>query len=545
MMNISELGLRFATFSFIMVFGLSNGASAQSAASAARSLVDGVEVRIKNASKQPVEVDESALRYFASQGERNAVEAEIARLQELHPGWVPPDDLFAPPSLVNEGPLWALYEAGDLERLDQEIDRLRGDYPEWTPPARLVELKQTAEMRSAVENSVAREHWQEVIDVATEHQILLSCGNIDLRWHFAEAHARLGKADLALSVYSDILEECEDEKHRLATAQKANELLPHDQKQGLAKVIDAIDVDLAESLGENAGKTGRTLPEIQRLFSEKASAEDVAEAAPIIVRLADSEAAAKAGWLLFEEGDGSEARDWFERSLQWKVSKSAAEGFALTAERPEDLERLQELARNLSTIDELAREARSRIASEALAQEDPATALVLTEQSEAPALMLTRGWAYLQLQRPTEANLVFERILHSSSSSRDERQEARYALARTSLALGADDRAREMIQTVPFSPERANELEIELLEREAFRTFNQKLYRKTLALLERRRMLTAPSRDLRMLEGWTHYHLGHLSTAYRTFQRMHELIATSATEEALDAVRSQGFRASW
>ncbi|MGI4764415.1 MAG: hypothetical protein ACRYGP_05025, partial [Janthinobacterium lividum] len=40
-------------------------------------------------------VDESALRYFASQNDLGRVAAEIRRLRSQHPEWEPPQDLFA------------------------------------------------------------------------------------------------------------------------------------------------------------------------------------------------------------------------------------------------------------------------------------------------------------------------------------------------------------------------------------------------------------------------------------------------------------------
>src|SRR5215217_9656038 len=61
------------------------------------------------------QVDESALRYFASQGDTRRVNAEIARLRALYPNWTPPSDLSqlsgaaaaAPDPLIER--LWNLY----------------------------------------------------------------------------------------------------------------------------------------------------------------------------------------------------------------------------------------------------------------------------------------------------------------------------------------------------------------------------------------------------------------------------------------------------
>ena len=41
-------------------------------------------------------VDESALRYFARQGDTRRLEAEIARLKAIYPAWQPPQDPSAP-----------------------------------------------------------------------------------------------------------------------------------------------------------------------------------------------------------------------------------------------------------------------------------------------------------------------------------------------------------------------------------------------------------------------------------------------------------------
>ena len=40
--------------------------------------------------------DDSALRYFAAQGDKRRLDAEMARLKSLYPNWTPPDDLFHP-----------------------------------------------------------------------------------------------------------------------------------------------------------------------------------------------------------------------------------------------------------------------------------------------------------------------------------------------------------------------------------------------------------------------------------------------------------------
>ena len=65
------------------------------------------------------EVDESALRYYARNHQMERVEAEIRRLQTLHPGWTPPDDLFsANPVGSDEQAFWDLFGADRLDELE-------------------------------------------------------------------------------------------------------------------------------------------------------------------------------------------------------------------------------------------------------------------------------------------------------------------------------------------------------------------------------------------------------------------------------------------
>ena len=70
-----------------------------------------------------VEVDETALRYFAAQGDTARLAAEIARLRQLYPNWTPPTDPLAVPlnsdrQLEN---MWELYAAGRLSEVRRAI----------------------------------------------------------------------------------------------------------------------------------------------------------------------------------------------------------------------------------------------------------------------------------------------------------------------------------------------------------------------------------------------------------------------------------------
>ena len=85
-------------------------------------------------------VDESALRYFAQQGDLQRLQAEISRLRSLYPNWTPP----ANPLAVEDGEdeqlnaMWAAYAKGDYAEVHQLIRDRRAEEPDWSPPADLV-----------------------------------------------------------------------------------------------------------------------------------------------------------------------------------------------------------------------------------------------------------------------------------------------------------------------------------------------------------------------------------------------------------------------
>jgi len=58
-------------------------------------------------------VDTTLLRAYASRFDYHKVDEEVRRLKEMHPGWTPPADLFAPKATaVDERGLWSAGAAG-------------------------------------------------------------------------------------------------------------------------------------------------------------------------------------------------------------------------------------------------------------------------------------------------------------------------------------------------------------------------------------------------------------------------------------------------
>ncbi|MFC4175676.1 hypothetical protein ACFOYU_26960 [Microvirga sp. GCM10011540] len=279
------------------------------------------------------QVDESALRYFASQGDTRRVDAEIARLRALYPNWTPPGDL----SQLSAGPvvpkdplldqLWNLYTEGRLAEMRAAIAERQGSDPQWKPPQDLLTALETAESRRRLINASDSEQWRTVLSVATDAPSLLTCANVDILWRVAEAFAKTDQPGRTKDVYTYLLTNCTDPAERLGTLQKALELLPEEQVTDLLRFERAGTDDF-----------GAVRDELARRRVERASADSkqtaAAEDLAVVARLAENESGAGnallLGWYNYHHDNPAKALDWFKTALDRNGGPKAAEGYAMS-----------------------------------------------------------------------------------------------------------------------------------------------------------------------------------------------------------------------
>lgn len=101
----------------------------------------------KQASPQ---VDETALRYFARQGDTRRLNVEIARLRPLYPDWTPPENPLKPPAVVDSqlDHMSQLFGKGQFAGVRDAIAARQSVEPGWTPPQNLVDLLALADVRA-------------------------------------------------------------------------------------------------------------------------------------------------------------------------------------------------------------------------------------------------------------------------------------------------------------------------------------------------------------------------------------------------------------
>jgi tetratricopeptide (TPR) repeat protein len=282
------------------------------------------------AGQQPV-VDVSALRYFASRGDKLRLQAEISRLQALYPNWVPPADPLAIPQngdrqLEN---MWQLYSEGRYAELRKAIaDRQAAE--SWQPPADLLDRLDVAESRTRLINASDLKQYATVIDIAAETPSLLTCAEIDVLWRVAEAFVETNRQQRGQDAYTYILKNCTEPAERVATIQKAAALLPYGSMQALLsleKPADANGVREFDSLRDD----------LARRFVADGNDDAKLEVAPDYIsrveRLAKEQGlpsdALLLGWYQLRRNNEADAEKWFRIAHDKQDSAVASQGLAL------------------------------------------------------------------------------------------------------------------------------------------------------------------------------------------------------------------------
>ena len=284
-----------------------------------------------SADQPPAEVDETALRYFAAQGDTARLAAEIARLRQLYPNWTPPaDPLAVPPNTDRQlEEMWQLYAQGRYAEVRKAIVERQAANPEWEPPADLLDRLGIAEARSRLVNASELKQYQTVIAVGAANPPLLNCSEVDVLWRVAEAFANTDRQQRAIDAYSYILTNCTDPAERLATVQKAAAILPY----GLVQPLLALE----KPPEDGAGEFDSIRDDLARRFVAQANEEPSLEIAPEYVDRLKTSATADGpasdalllAWYYLRRDNADEAAVWFRRAREREDGADPSQGLAL------------------------------------------------------------------------------------------------------------------------------------------------------------------------------------------------------------------------
>jgi len=288
-------------------------------------------------------VDETALRYFARQGDIRRLEAEIARLKALYPDWAPPADPLAVQS--NSDPridaMWQLYSEGNYAEIRKAIVEAQTADPAFQPPQDLLDRVAIGESRVRLVNASDLKQFETVVQISVETPSLLTCGDVDVLWRLAEAFAKTERPDRAMDAYLYVLKNCSDAAERLATVDKALPLLARDQIEELL-AQERVGADgkgefataRTDLLRRNVAAGGREPP-------EAVAAADVEALTLIAEKEGLSADALLLGWYHLRAENAADAETWFRRALDMQDGAEPAQGLSLALlelKRPADAE---------------------------------------------------------------------------------------------------------------------------------------------------------------------------------------------------------------
>ena len=279
----------------------------------------------------PPKVDESALRYFASRGDKARLQAEISRLQALYPNWTPPADPLAVPQNGDKQleAMWQLYSEGRYAEVRKAIADRQTAETGWQPPTDLLERLEIAEARTRLVNASDLKQYATVIAVGANTPSLLTCSDIDILWRVAEAFIRTDRAARGQDAYKYILKTCTNPQERIATIQKAASLLSYQPMQELlalekpdgngGREFDSIRIDLARRFVAQGNEDPKLtiaqdyLSQVERIARSQGLASDDA----------------LLGWYYLRRSNYGDAEQWFKAAHEKKDSATISQGLAL------------------------------------------------------------------------------------------------------------------------------------------------------------------------------------------------------------------------
>ena len=372
-------------------------------------------------------VDETALRYFARQGDTRRVDAEMARLRALYPDWEPPKNLltndYTPDASIEA--IWTLYSNGDYAAARAAIAAKQQADPSFQPSADLLSSLDLGEATVRLRNASDIAEYATVISIAANNPSLLTCETIDNLWRLAEAFIKTGVKQRGIDAYDYILTNCTVAADRFATMQKAMALLDFADVTPLL----AMEKTDASGIGEFAPLR---LDVIRRAIAGALDAKTTTVPKADVDQLATSARATKApddlrllGWYALERKLPAEGRDWFDMAMTADKSVESAHGMAvalLDLRRYTDAEAV--LADYREENDDVS--ALYLIIAASLLSQDPRVtvdALVLerivaqTTTSRSAATAQELGWYAYAFQQPTTAIEWFRLALSWDASN--------------------------------------------------------------------------------------------------------------------------------
>lgn len=282
--------------------------------------------------------DLTALRYFARQGDTRRVNAEIARLKALFPGWEPPENLLAEDTAPDPDieRMWQLFADGDFAGARAAIAQKQASEPGFAPAPDLLRALELGETAARLRNASEAKQYQTVLSIAANTPDLLTCEYVDLMWRLAEAFIATDAKQRGTDVYTYLLTNCSNPPERFATLQQAMTTLDRAELTPLLALerkdeagvgeFAPMRLDLARSAIASivTGKAGKVEPGDLALVQTHADDTRNADDWRLL------------GWYFVNQNKLETAREQFQKAMDADPSAISANGLAVALLRLDD-----------------------------------------------------------------------------------------------------------------------------------------------------------------------------------------------------------------
>lgn len=180
-----------------------------------------------------INVDESALYYYAQNNQHGRVDAEILRLRSMHPQWMPPADLYQGGVYNRDQELWDMFAEQETDAIHAEVARRMAQEPGWQPPLDLMDALERVEQRQALLRDFNAGNTGAIVAAVEANPALLDSDDLEVLWLAGGAYAREQKPDIAAQMFDIALRAASTPAELSGTLYNARDALPSSHTSAL------------------------------------------------------------------------------------------------------------------------------------------------------------------------------------------------------------------------------------------------------------------------------------------------------------------------
>ncbi|MGY6705011.1 hypothetical protein [Roseinatronobacter sp.] len=444
--------------------------------------------------------DLRALRYYLTQNDSAAAQAELRRLRGAFPDWRPPADLnevLAAPQTqagVDEAEIWRRIELKDFAAARRLIDGGRSRVAGWTPPSDMLRVLETNEAQSQFDAAVASRDAGQAIAVARRSPQIMTCERINNAWLLADMYVLAGQTQSAVTTYRNALQSCTSFGQMQPTLQKASAVASGPQlaelfstartaNSGASAQLDALYADL----------TGGAAP-------SQPAAQPQQAAAPVPTA---------------------------------PVPTAAAP--AVAAPAPAVAAPTDTVARNLPIQGDPRLTEVRRLKD----QEQFARCLAASAGPRSLDVLYERSWCAYSHERPTEALFGFQQAARVGGRlGPNVGRDATFGMALSYLSMNMTEQGAQVASQVNLTDTQRREIETIVLDQRGVRAYRLGDFQHAISYFNALEQVQGSlRRDLAMLRAYAYLNAGQRGIAREQFERLHSQLATAETRQGLNAAR--------